>query len=282
MRRRPVYQQAEWRDFAVLTVIAVGLMVSHHRARLVSQPSRPERAVRAALVPLQESLSAAWNELSNGVGGLARGRRLARENEELKRAKAELETKLIQLQYERLDYQDLRAAFGYEPAASPTEIRAWVVGRSGGRFVRQTIDIVTFGDREVRKGDIVLWAGRLVGRVGSAQGSRARVTLLLDPNSGVAAVAKPSNAKGAVLGPDPASSDPGLLRLVRLEREAHLAVGEKVYTSSIGETYPPGILIGVVEEVVVGSGPAEPKTALVRPYVDFGDLNYVTVMRPGG
>jgi len=279
MRRKPFYYQAEWRVFAALSVVAAGLMVSHQRARVTGSPSRPERAARVVLVPLQESVTVVWKQIAYAAGGLARGRHLARENEELRQANAELETKLYQRQFEHLDYLDLTKAFGFEPPATPSEIRARVVGRSGGRFVRQTIDIVSLGDRELRKGDVVLWAGRLVGRVYSAQGSRARVTLLLDPDSGAAAEVKPSNAKGAILGPDPASPDPDLLRLVRLERDADIATGEKVYTSSIGETYPPGILIGVIQEVIGGAGPAEPKTALVKPYVDFGDLNYVTVMR---
>ncbi|MBM3472721.1 MAG: rod shape-determining protein MreC [Armatimonadetes bacterium] len=280
MRRRPIYHHGEWQTFAALTVVALALLVSHQRAAPSKEGSRPERAARAVLVPLQESLTAIWRQVAYTVGGVTRAGRLARENEQLREANAELEAKLIQRQLLYLEQLEIVKAFGLEPKTSPTELRARVVGRSPGRFIRQTIDLVTIDGREARKRDIVLWAGCLVGRVESAQGSRAKATLLLDPDSGAAAVVKPSNAKGAVMGPDPASRDPDLLRLVHLERDAPIAVGEKVYTSPIGEIYPPGILIGEVQEVIGGAGPAEPKTALVRPHVDFGDLNYVTIMRP--
>lgn len=196
-------------------------------------------------------------------------------------ANAELQTRLIQRQFEYLNYLDIVKAFGFQPTTPPDEIRARVIGRSSGRFVR-TIDIVAIDNRELRKQDIVLWAGCLVGRVESARGPRARVVLLLDPESGAAAVVKPSNAKGAVMGPDPTSPDPDLLQLVHLERDAVINVGDKVFTSSIGEVFPPGILIGEVTEVIGGAGRSEPKTALVKPYADFDDLNFVTVMRPGG
>jgi rod shape-determining protein MreC len=282
MRRRSPYHRSEWHDLAALTVVAIGLLVLHQRAGAGKHASLPERAARAVLEPLEESVAVTWRQMAYAAGGLTRARRLAKQNEELRQANAELESKLVQRQWEHLDYQELRKAFGLEPAASPTEIRAQVVGRSSGRLERQTIDIVALGNRELRKQDIVVWAGCLVGRVESAEGGRAKVALLLDPDSGVAAVVKPSNAKGAVMGPDPGSREAGLLRLVHLERNAHIAVGDKVFTSTIGLVYPPGILIGVVQEVIGGAGPAEPKTALVRPYVAFGDLNYVTVLRPGG
>jgi rod shape-determining protein MreC len=280
MRRRPVYHHSEWQTFAGLTVVALALLVSHQRAGPGKEGSRPERAARAVLVPLQESLTAIWRQVAYTVGGVTRARQLARENEELREAKAELEAKLIQRQLLYLRQREIEKAFGLEPKASPTEMRATVVGRAATRFVRQTIDLVTVDNREPRKRDIVLWAGCLVGRVESAQGTRAKATLLLDPDSGAAAVVQPSNAKGAIMGPDPGSRDPGLLRLVHLERDAQIAVGEKVFTSPIGEIYPPGILIGEVQEVIGGAGPAEPKTALVRPHVDFNDLDYVTIVRP--
>jgi len=281
MRRRPFQEHHEWQSLAALTVVAIGLLVAHHRGRAERDGSRADRAARAVLLPLQESVTGTWRWTAHTAGGLARARRLSEENERLRQENAQLEARIIQSQFERLQYREVVKAFGFEPSTSPTEIRATVVGRSPGRFDRQTIDLVSAGGREMRKQDIVLWGKWLVGRVESARGGRARATLLLDPDSGVAAVVQPSTAKGAVMGPDPAGRDPDLLRLVHLERDAPIAVGDKVYTSDVGEVYPKGIPIGSVEEVIGGAGTAEPKTALVKPYADFANLSYVTVMRPG-
>jgi rod shape-determining protein MreC len=280
MRRRPPYEPTEWKAFAVLTIVAIALIVSNLRARATSRLSRPERVAQAVLLPLQESTTAGWQQLAYTIGSLGRGRRLAQENDELRRANAQLESKLTQRYYEYLTYQEMLEAFGFEQPGSPEEIPARVVGRSTGRFVPQTIDIIAGGGRQLRKGDIVLWCGYLVGRVRTADGSRGRVALLLDQESGAAAIVKPSNVQGAVVGPDPAGPDPDLLRLVRLDLAARVAAGDKVYTSPIGEVYPPGVPIGWVQEVIGGAGPSEPKTAIVKPYANFGNLNYVTVVRP--
>ncbi|MGQ9730845.1 MAG: rod shape-determining protein MreC [Candidatus Zipacnadales bacterium] len=279
MRRRFINQPGDWRVLVALLVVAAWLMVSHYRARITGRTPLQERAAQFVLLPLQQTVSLGWRELTVTLGAIGRSRRLAQENQELRRKNAELETKIFQQRAELYAYQSMVEAFGFGHEKEPKRILAYVVGRSPGSFVRQTIDIVTDGGRQIHKDDIVLWNGRLVGRVEHADGKRARVLLLLDPQSGVAATVKPSNAYGSVLGPEPASRDRNLLRLVRLQSGAAIAVGDKVYTSRLGETYPPGIPIGVVEEVVGGSGPAEPKSALVKPYTNFDNLSYVTVVR---
>jgi rod shape-determining protein MreC len=280
MRRRPFHQHQEWQSLAVLTLIAIALLVAHHRARAGRDGSRADRVARAVLMPLQETLVVIWERSAHTAGGLTRARRLAEENARLKAENAQLEARLIQGQELRNAYREALEAFGLKPLTGADEIPARVIGSSTRRFIRQTIDLVSLDGREVRKQDIVLWNKFLVGRIESAQGGRARATLLLDPDSGVAAVVQPSDVQGALVGPDPGARDAGLLRLVHLERDAPIAVNDKVYTSDLGEVYPKGIPVGTVEEVIGGAGTAEPKTALVKPYADFGNLTYVTVFRP--
>jgi rod shape-determining protein MreC len=280
MRRKPFYQQLEWRMIGAMVAIAVGLTVWHHRAEAARRVSLPDRAAGAVLAPIQQSVTAGWDELSLSATGLLEGRELAEENQRLRDQCARLEATIVLRQNESLDNREMRAALGFGAREAPEGIPARVVGRSGSRRDRRTIDVVTGGGREIRKDDIVRTQCGLVGRVQSAMGSRARVITLLDPDTGGAVVVKPSNATGAIHGPDPASPDPDLLRLVYLDPNASIAQGEKVFTSEIGEIYPKGIPVGEVEEVIGRPGAAQTKTALVRPYVDFNNLNYVIVVRP--
>lgn len=280
MRRRPFYQQSEWRTIGALIIAAIVLTVWHHRAEAARRVSLPDRAARAALMPIQQSVTVASGEVSQTTAALLRGRDVAEENRRLREQCARLEATLVLRQSEYLDYRDMRASLGFGVEEPPEGMPARVVGRSSSRLARRTIDIVAGAGREIHQDDIVMTHAGLVGRVQSAEGSRARVVTLLDPDTGGAVVVKPSNATGAIHGPDPASPDPGILTLVHLDPKTSIAQGEKVFTSAIGEIYPKGIPIGEVEEVIGRPGPGQPKTALVRPYVDFNNLNYVLVVRP--
>jgi rod shape-determining protein MreC len=280
MRRRPFYQQFECRMIGALTIAAIVLTLWHHRAQAARRVSLPERAAGAVLLPIQQAVTVACAELAQTTAGLLRGRELVEENRRLRQRCDRLEAMLVLRQNESLDNRDMRTSLGFRVDEPPEGIPACVVGRSSSRLAPRTIDIVAGAGREIRKDDIVMTHAGLVGRVQSAEGSRARVVTLLDPDTGGAVVAKPSNATGAIHGPDPASPDPDLLTLVHLDPKASIAQGEKVFTSAIGEIYPKGIPIGEVEEVIGRPGPGQPKTALVRPYIDFNNLNYVLVVRP--
>ncbi len=280
MRRRPFYQQAEWRLLAALTLLALALTVWHHRAGNANRLSLPERAVGAVVGRLQSVWLRGWDEVALTFRSVGRARQLARENERLKRQIADKEARLIERQNDYLKYLRLLTELGFPEPLPPDTIPARVIGRSGGRFLKQTIDIEAAAGQEIRQGDVVRTEKGLVGRVVSAQGNRGTATILLDPNSGVAAVVQPSGLVGSVLGPALTSPDPDLLRLVRLDRNAVVSVGERVATAAIGETYPKDIPIGVIEEVIGGTGPGESKTALVQPYVVFDQLDWVQVVRP--
>jgi rod shape-determining protein MreC len=282
MRRRPFYQQAEWRILAALTLLAVVLTVWHHRAGNANRVSPPERAIAAVVGPLQSVFSRAWEETTLTFRWVGRARQLARQNERLKRQIAEKEARLTERQNDYLKYLRLLTELGFPEPLPPDTIPARVIGRGGARFLRQTIYIEATMGHDIRQGDVVRTEKGLVGRVISAQGNRGTATILLDPNSGVAAAVQPSGLVGSVLGPDLTSPDPDLLRLVRLDRNAAIAIGERVVTAAIGETYPKDIPIGVIEEVVGGTAPGESKTALVQPYVAFDQLDWVQIVRPAG
>lgn len=56
--------------------------------------------------------------------------------------------------------------------------------------------------------------------------------------------------------------------------------GNIVTTTGLGNNFPSGIMIGTVEEITTDSFDLA-KTLLVKPSVDFDDLNYVTVVKKG-
>ena len=283
MRRRPSKLNSEWTPVIVMVIAAIVLTVLHHRAGRpgggpdASSISLPERAARWVLMPVQQGFTACWGQVSLSTSGPFQRRKLVEENRRLKEQLAEADGINKLRQYEHLDWLAMQSKF--RGIRSVDEMRAKVIGRSGGPFMRQTIDIVAEAGGEISRGDIVRTARGLIGRVTSSGPRGARVTLLTDQNSGAFAVVSAAQySTGAIIGPDPAGSDPDLLRLQKLAADAPISVGDKVFTSPLGDTYREGLFIGEIEEVVGRGGPSRPKTALVRPAADFSNLDYVIVM----
>jgi len=287
MRRRSSKLNSEWTLVVAMVIVAIVLTVLHHRAGRpgaggpdASATSLPERAARWVLLPVQQGMTACWGQVSLSTSGLFRGRRLVEENRRLKEQLAEKEGIIALRQGAYLDWLAMRSKFPTERVAK--EVRAQVVGRSGATVKRQSIDIVAETGGEISEGDVVTTANALIGRVTSTGPRGARVTLLTDQQSGVFAVVPTAQqSTGAVIGPDPAGSDPQLLRLEKLDADAPISVGDKVFTSWLGDTYPKGLFIGEIEEVVGRGGPTGPKTALVRPAANFNNLDYVVVLAWG-
>jgi rod shape-determining protein MreC len=112
----------------------------------------------------------------------------------------------------------------------------------------------------------------LVGRVAEIGPRTAKVQLLTDPDSAVAAVLQTSRITGLVVGqPD------GTLRMEYIPQETKIDVGDIVLTSGLGGILPKGLVIGQVTEVVQRDY-ALFQAAVVRPAIDLSRLELVLVI----
>ena len=103
----------------------------------------------------------------------------------------------------------------------------------------------------------------LVGRIAETTSHGAKVLLLTDPGSGVAALLQESRATGLVVGqPD------GSLRMIYIPQDDQVQVGDVVLTSGLGGVLPRGLVIGQVAEVQQRDF-ALHQEAVVRPAVDY-------------
>ncbi|MSQ30796.1 MAG: rod shape-determining protein MreC [Dehalococcoidia bacterium] len=130
----------------------------------------------------------------------------------------------------------------------------------------------------VRVGQPVLGAGAtLVGVVAQVEDHSARVRLLSDRASAIAAVVQASRTPGSLVGTGRG------LRLDLVPHGAPIAVGDVVLSSALGGLLPPGLLAGEVTRVA--SAPQDAlETVEVEPLSDFARLEQVLVLidaRPG-
>ena len=69
-----------------------------------------------------------------------------------------------------------------------------------------------------------------------------------------------------------------LLEVEGISNTRDVNIGDFVYTSGLGGIFPSGILIGSVSEITTDSYDLA-KIIMVKPSVDFSDINYVSVLK---
>jgi rod shape-determining protein MreC len=159
-----------------------------------------------------------------------------------------------------------RGLLGAKPQTSSYLIAARVVADAGGPFVRTVL--LNAGRRDgVAKGQAVVNANGMVGRVAEVGERSARVLLLSDLNSRVPVVNERSGQRGVLTGDN--SEWP---LLVFLPNQAQVQPGDRIVTSGHGGLLPPGLPIGVVAST-------SDSVVRVQPLVDWHRIEFVRVVQ---
>ncbi len=200
--------------------------------------------------------------------GVARFWDLYRSHGELVRRVAELEQKQVQMTELEKENDRLRKLLDFKKQISYQTLAARVIAWDLAPW-RKTV-VIDKGSRQgLKKRMAVVNAQGLVGRVIEVAAYDARVILLLDPESRVSALFQESRDLGVVEG-----DGSSLLRMIHVDRQTTVKVGDVAVSAGLGGVYPKGIPIGKVETVGTEKESLE-LYALVRPYVDFSKLEEV-------
>ena len=147
--------------------------------------------------------------------------------------------------------------------------------------VQQAITVSAGMHDGVRVNDPVVTSDGLIGRVTRVANDVARVTLLTDPTSAVAALDLKTNAYGLIEhGPAGGTQ----LALDRVTKDRIVTPGDFVVTAGtqlgrLPDIYPRGILVGRVSSVDQNDVDTF-KTIQVEPFADFSSLDAVTILVP--
>lgn len=241
------------------------------------------RAVRSALAPLQEAVTAVTRPIGNFFSGLAHLPSLQSDNERLT---GEVEDyKARDREFEELNrrYRELQDLLGLRQTLDPSAVPAVVIANGVSNF-EWTVTIDKGSDDGIAI-DMPVAAGsaaspRLVGHVVSVTAHSATVQLIIDRSHAVAGRLG-SREVGLVRGQ---GDEDLVMELVEPGTEIDLASGPvDVFTMSYeinGQQgrYPPGLLIGEVSRVFEGQNQLEASVS-VRPAVNFSSLEYVLVLQ---
>ncbi|MBN3032641.1 MAG: rod shape-determining protein MreC [Candidatus Saganbacteria bacterium] len=199
-------------------------------------------AATAALYPFQFAAAVFWRGAVTLPVNIVNIRNLGRANSELKARLAEVEPKLARFDELSSENDRLREALGfrggnrYRLALLPAQ----VIGRAAGTW-NSIIVIGRGAAARVRVNRPVVVKDGLVGKVIEVSAFSAKVLLLTDPQSSVAATDQRSRAGGVAEG-----YSPNKLRMKYVGVTSDVATGDAVVTSTASGLFPAGIPVGTV------------------------------------
>ena len=224
------------------------------------------------VAPVSQAIAEATRPLAEVVQHAGQLDGLSEQNAALRQRVARLEAELAALREQELlaeRLENLVAAVGANEA--DRYVAAAVLLRDPAP-ARAAI-VIDRGERDgVREGQPVLGPGAtLIGVVWSVEASRARVRLLTDADSAIAAVVQSSRTQGALAG------TAGGLRLELVPVPSRITAGDLVLSSVLGGRLPGGLLVGRV--ATVEQDPQELfATVEVESLADYARLEQVLVL----
>ena len=226
--------------------------------------------------PVRTGISWCRGQVTHFFDTISEHETLEAENEQLRQQVAELRRQVSESAYDRVQNEQLRQLLSIsDPGYSFEYVSADVVSVPADGW-NYTFGINVGTRAGICKGQVVVSAGGLVGKVIDVGVNWATVSGFIDPQISVGAMLLSSGDVGITEGTLALKAE-GLCRLKYLKRDAVVNRGDDVYTSGLGGLYPKGIPVGTVEDLSYEDNGLT-LTAVIRPAVDFSGLKEVFVI----
>jgi rod shape-determining protein MreC len=262
--------------------LLVGLILAHltaisHQVDGGHGVSLLQRGVLGVLSPLQRGVGATAFFASELWRGWGFHRETYAENRRLRERLRELETELQLRSFRAQESVRLRELLALQQSVPLETLAAQVVGRDGVPWFR-TLTLDKGEQDGVRLDAAVISATGVVGRVFATGPRAARVQVLLDRDSGAAAIVERSRVSGVVSGQVSGTDAGGEdLALKYVPERADVVVGDVVLTSGLDRIFPKGLVIGRVR--FVGEVTGLFRDVRVEPSARFSRLEEVLVLK---
>lgn len=202
------------------------------------------------------------------------------ENSDLKRSVADLENQSILISNLQDENNALKAALNIsEDFKQEKVITSNVFARTSVSWL--SVLTVNSGENNgVRKSMVATSNGGVIGFVSNVSGSTSSISLLSDSKGeNTIAASVPSSSDSSVFGIiSMYDQNRKLLEMTQLNADTELPVGSEVVTSGLDSVAVKNVPIGTVVSVLNDEGE---RTVLVKPYADFDDISYVTLIGSG-
>ena len=207
-------------------------------------------------------------------------RELEKENEELKAKVIDLNSKSAKLE----SLEDLKKSLNYvSKDRMKSIVSGSVIEKNDGNWYESFVLNVGKNDG-VEKNSIVINGKGLVGIVYEVSGNSCKAISMLDSKSAVSfKIVNNTAAKGVIststsAGKEKAYEANGYLNGYMFDSDYEVVQGDIIVTSGMG-LYPEDIPIGEVEKVIDDKNKSL-KSVVIKPYVNFKDVNDVMIIKP--
>ncbi len=251
-------------------LVLVALLVYSAHLRHQEKTSLFEKMVLVLTGPLQQGIDAVTGRVSDTWDRYFWLIHTEEENRRLLEDNKRLQAEVVNLEEARLSNERLRKLLDFRDEIQLPALPAKVIGEDASGWFR-TVVIDRGSSDGVREGLAVVVAEGAVGRVISVSPLNARVLLIVDPSSAVAALVQRSRTRGVARGRGDALTFDFALR------ERDVEVGDCIISSGTGGVFPKGIVLGTVTQVAREDYGMFQDVEIV-PEVDFEKLEEVLVL----
>jgi rod shape-determining protein MreC len=279
--RSPLLRRAVVIGLALLSLVLITISFRESSGGPLHGAQNTGAAVMKPFEVAANRVARPFRDAYNWFDGLVTAKN---ENQQLKQEVERLRQQYATAQTAQNENASLKRLLHYESGPSfPKDFRpvnASVLAR-GSADVQKRVTVSAGSKQGVRVNDPVVTSDGLVGRVTRVTPGLARVTLLTDATSAVAASDLRSNAYGLVQhGPGGGSQ----FVFSRVSKDKVVKPGDFVVTAgtqlaSLPDIYPRGILIGRVTSVYQNNVD-EFKHIQVDPFADFSSLDSLAILVP--
>lgn len=257
----------------IILIIMIGISLGG-RAKF----SPPENLIGKAITPIQSIFYKGGLTVENTISSLFSFRRIAKENELLKKENSELNNKLIEQSMTKNELDELRNLYDAMNYVKTNTNYQYVTASVTGKDLGNWYNVFTINagkNQGIKKDSTVLNGEGLIGRVFEVGNDWSKVVTIIDNKSSVSFEVLRNNQYIGVIRGSIKANLSGYL----IDPQAQVLVGDKLLTSGLS-IYPKGIMIGEIKEVMKKEDELL-KTITVDPVVNFKKLDKVFIIIPG-
>ena len=201
------------------------------------------------------------------------------ENKQLEKENQELQNKLVEYNSVIAENDRLRENLNFTNSRENYDyLGCNIIGISGGGFQEGYI-IDKGSNHGLKKNMILISSGVLVGQVTSVGNNTSIVQNLLNQNIAVSVMVESSRENTGILRGYTNKGGEYLTQVTNLPMDSPIKEGDVILTSGVGMVYPKEIRVGEVVSVEVDNVKVM-RSAIVKPYADFGKLEEVMAIIP--